>query len=274
MKIRVITSVIALAVFIAVLLAPPIVFTIALAGVILVMLYECYSATKTNTAMKTVGFISGILLMTAVYSVQTEIWGVKSLLASIMAIIMLFMILIIIEHGKRSYKGIMATGFLTFYIVLATGCIWLMKERFGISGMLLIFICAWGTDTFAYLTGKAFGKHKLIPHVSPNKTVEGSIGGVIGAVLLCVLYLAITSNLMSIQILTGNIYIQGIIIGLIGSVFSQLGDLTASSIKRDTGIKDFGWIFPGHGGFMDRFDSVIFISPFLFGILTLMTHLF
>lgn len=278
MKTRIITSVIALAIFIAVLMAPPIVFTIALAGVILVMLYECYSATKANVPMKIVGFVSAIIAMVMVYInniINYDSFTQGSVFGMIMLIVLMHMILVVIEHGKKSYKDILANGFLTLYITLSVGCIWLMKERFGTTQMLLIFICAWSTDTFAYFSGKLFGKHKLIPNVSPNKTVEGAIGGVIGAMVISVAYLFVVKEVMNLDILTwSNVYVQGAVTGLIGGAFSQVGDLVASSIKRDTGIKDFGWIFPGHGGFMDRFDSVIFISPFLFGILTLMTHLF
>ncbi len=274
MKIRVITSVIALAVFIAVLLAPPIVFTIALAGVILVMLYECYSATKANVPMKIVGFFSAIIIMLMIYlnnnmdnNQYYSIPFTLNLLVALMLTIFASMILVVKEHGKKSYKDILANGFLTLYITLSVGCIWLMKERFGTAQMLLIFICAWSTDTFAYFSGKLFGKHKLIPNVSPNKTVEGAIGGVIGAMVISVAYLFVVKEVMNLDILTwSNVYVQGAVTGLIGGAFSQVGDLVASSIKRDTGIKDFGWIFPGHGGFMDRFDSVIFIAPIIYGI--------
>lgn len=267
MKIRVITSVVALAVFAAVLIAPPVVFTIALALVILMMLYECYSATKADMTMKIVGLISAALLMVSLYRIfAVPIYAFTTLAAVIVTIIMLHMILIIAEHGKNSYRNVLSNGFLTLYIVLAMGCAWIAKELFGTSYMLLIFICAWSTDTFAYFTGRAFGKHKLIPHVSPNKTIEGSIGGIIGAMLVSIIYLFVVNKIFEFNI---NWLQLGLLIGLIGSVFSQIGDLAASAIKRDAEIKDFGWIFPGHGGFMDRFDSVIFIAPFILGILIL-----
>lgn len=274
MKIRIITAVVALAVFIAVLLAPPIVFTIALAGVILVMLYECYSATKANTPMKVVGFVSAIIAMLMLYLttfMNNDSVTPHLVFGVIMLIVLIHMILVVIEHGKKSYKDILANGFLTLYITFSVGCIWLMKEKYTMAEMLLIFICAWSTDTFAYFSGKLFGKHKLIPNVSPNKTVEGAVGGVIGTMIVCAIYIAVVKNVMDINInIWSNVYIQGAAIGLIGGVFSQVGDLIASSIKRDTGIKDFGWIFPGHGGFMDRFDSVIFIAPIIYCVTTVL----
>ncbi|MDY0234464.1 MAG: phosphatidate cytidylyltransferase [Gudongella sp.] len=119
----------------------------------------------------------------------------------------------------------------------------------------IIFSIAFGTDTFAYLIGSKIGKHKLCPTISPKKSVEGAIGGVIGSIIVTSIYC----------------YIQGIgpwwsvlILSIIGSIASQLGDLTASRIKRYTGIKDFGKIMPGHGGMLDRFDSIIFASPVVY----------
>lgn len=278
MKTRVITAIIALALFIGILLLPPIVFTIALAGVILVMLYECYTATKADTAMKVVGFVAAILMMTAMYillymishmiappyktGIDDVAFGFICVLVTAIFVVLLYMMLAMIKHGKRSYKDIFANGFLTFYITIAMWCILFCKEIFNTHIMLIIFICAWMCDTFAYFSGRLFGKHKLIPHVSPNKTVEGAIGGVIGAIISCLIYLFILNRTKYVYMPFNVPYAAFFVaIGLVGGICSQIGDLIASSIKRDEDIKDFGWIFPGHGGFMDRFDSVMFISP-------------
>lgn len=274
MKIRILTSVVAIAVFIAILLAPPVVFTIALAAVTLFMLYECYSATKADAAMKIVGFASAAILGAAFMLTLTQKgWG--TLLAAMILIVLINMAFVVVEHGKRNYKDVLSNAFLTLYIVFSMSCILMLKEYGGILKMLLIFITAWSTDTFAYFSGRFFGKHKLIPNVSPNKTVEGAIGGVVGAIIVCFIYLCIAAIVVdgaSIKGIMGLILsplINAVIIGGIGAIWSQVGDLVASSIKRDTGIKDFGWIFPGHGGFMDRFDSVIFIAPIILGLLLL-----
>jgi phosphatidate cytidylyltransferase len=116
----------------------------------------------------------------------------------------------------------------------------------------LVYIIAFGSDTFAYFSGKLFGKHKLYPKVSPNKTIEGAIGGVIGSTILSLIYF----NYLSI-----NKYFYIIIFSVSASVFSMAGDLMASKIKREYGVKDFGNLLPGHGGIMDRFDSVLFVAP-------------
>ena len=265
---RIITSVVALAVFVGILFLPPIYFTVALAAVILFMLYECYSATKADLGMKTIGFISAVILMSSIYFCKaiewdTFAWATASI--GIIFIIALHMITVVAKHGKRNYKDILSNGFLTMYIVISMGCVWLTKETFDTATMLLTFICAWSCDTFAYFTGRFLGKHKLIPHVSPNKTVEGSVGGVVGAMVICIVYLLIVKNVFDTNMLQwSNVVVEGAVYGLVGGALSQLGDLIASAIKRDTGIKDFGWIFPGHGGFMDRFDSVMFIAPIMF----------
>ncbi len=123
----------------------------------------------------------------------------------------------------------------------------------------MVFIAAWSCDIFAYFTGRLFGKHKLAPHLSPKKTIEGSIGGIIFAILSCLLYGFIIHKATGLE---SNYFVLGVI-GLLLSVFSQIGDLFASLIKREYGIKDYSNIMPGHGGIMDRFDSILSISSIL-----------
>ena len=127
---------------------------------------------------------------------------------------------------------------------------------------VLVFVAAWMCDSFAYFTGRFFGKHKLAPHLSPKKTVEGSIGGIVFAVLGCMLYG------FAIEKITGlnARYLVLAATGLILSVVSQIGDLWASLIKREYGVKDYSQMMPGHGGIMDRFDSIIAISTILMAI--------
>ncbi len=135
------------------------------------------------------------------------------------------------------------------------------------NGKLLIWylaIAAWGTDTFSYFFGIRFGKHKLTP-ISPKKSIEGSIGGIVGAVIVSIIYTYIINK-------TGKMEISYIVISAITamlSILSQIGDLAASSIKRYTGIKDFGELIPGHGGMLDRIDSILFIAPFAYFLLML-----
>ncbi len=128
---------------------------------------------------------------------------------------------------------------------------------------LLTFICSWTTDIFAYFTGRFLGKHKLIPAVSPKKTVEGAIGGIAFCVIAMVIFgLVIDRFFNSFGIISPNYGILAIS-GIFISIVSQIGDLVMSVIKRHYGIKDYGWIFPGHGGILDRFDSVLAVSLIL-----------
>ena len=118
----------------------------------------------------------------------------------------------------------------------------------------LIFLCSWGCDTCAYCVGVLIGKHKMAPVLSPKKSIEGAVGGVAGAVLLGVIYAFFTK---------GGMVEYGIICG-VGALISMVGDLAASAIKRNQGIKDYGKLIPGHGGILDRFDSVIFTAPVIY----------
>ena len=124
----------------------------------------------------------------------------------------------------------------------------------------IVFIGAFATDTFAYFSGVFLGKHKLCPEISPKKTIEGSIGGTIGAIILLLLYGLLLEKTFKMDI---N-YIKLGILGLVISPISQIGDLTASIIKRKYGLKDYGNLFPGHGGILDRLDSVIATAPLVY----------
>ena len=141
----------------------------------------------------------------------------------------------------------------------------LFTKSDGIFLILFAFFCAWITDGFALFAGMAFGKHKLAPVISPKKTIEGAIGGVIGNTILCCLLWLIFHSKFGLAEIIKLPYV--IICALVLSVFSIFGDLAASAIKRHQGIKDFGNILPGHGGMMDRFDSALFVFPLLYLIL-------
>lgn len=141
----------------------------------------------------------------------------------------------------------------------------------GVFYILFALFCALISDTFAYFTGKFFGKHKLT-EISPKKTVEGAVGGVVGAVISCVILFAIFDNcFFTVHTIT---YLEVILMSLVLAVVGICGDLSASVIKRNFGVKDFGNLFPGHGGVMDRCDSILFVSAALYALIVLTRTVF
>ncbi len=141
----------------------------------------------------------------------------------------------------------------------------------GVFFLILSFFAAWMTDTFAYFVGSKFGKRKLCPKISPKKSVEGAIGGVVGAILLNTLLLFVFKRFF-FEDESSISYITIVFLSVVLSVVSMCGDLAASTIKRNFGIKDFGKLLPGHGGIMDRFDSALFVMPVLYSAVYLMSN--
>lgn len=177
------------------------------------------------------------------------------------ALLMLFYLLFsgVIAHKNdniNASKLLEAFGFV-LYVTASFGALFVLYQRS--AGILfpLIFIGAWVTDTMAYFTGVFFGRHKLIPEVSPKKTVEGAAGGT----LFCILGFVIWGIIKGVS--PTGLAVFGVL-GLLCAVVSQLGDLCASLIKRQHGIKDYGKLFPGHGGVLDRFDSILAVSVLLY----------
>lgn len=172
-----------------------------------------------------------------------------------------FFAVLTFSHGKYKLADIAIAFMTAFYIIAGFNAILFLHdyEPSGRYVYLAVFIGAWVTDTFAYFCGMLFGrggKHKLIPDVSPKKTVEGSIGGIIFCILAMVIFGIIINSIADLR---AN-YIVLIGAGLLASIVSQIGDLCMSVIKRTYGIKDYGKLFPGHGGVLDRFDSVLAVA--------------
>lgn len=149
------------------------------------------------------------------------------------------------------------TGFIYSGVFFSFLPLMTLKEN-GIYFVYLVFVISWLTDTMAYYTGRFFGKHKLIEKVSPKKTVEGAIGGVVGGALGAFILGILIKDIVFISPLSF------LVLGGVGSVFGQIGDLTASSIKRYTKEKDYPKLIPGHGGILDRFDSILFVSVIVY----------
>lgn len=177
--------------------------------------------------------------------------------AILAAAIYLFAV-IVFQFGRLDMAKIGLVFMTSVYIIGANAGVIVLRDvpEFGRYLYLIPFVFSWVTDSFAYFTGRLFGKHKLIPQVSPKKTVEGAIGGFVCCALTTLLYGLIVARCFHV---TPNYLVLGVS-GLVIGVVSQIGDLVMSAIKRQQGIKDFGWMLPGHGGLLDRFDSSMAVT--------------
>ncbi len=137
--------------------------------------------------------------------------------------------------------------------------------------IVAVFILVWSNDTFAFLIGKNFGKHKLLERISPNKTIEGFVGGILGALFAGFVIFNLLENYRPMDAETYPLWIW-IVMAIIVSVFGTIGDLIQSKFKRQAGVKDSGIIMPGHGGLYDRLDSIIYSSPFVYAFLLIVDN--
>ncbi|MBS6886343.1 MULTISPECIES: phosphatidate cytidylyltransferase [Clostridium] len=226
-------------------------------------MYEFYKALKEKDfkPIEMVGYI--LLILFYLFNNDFE----KLIFMIILATFILLIIPVIDLKYTFIDAAITLLGFL--YVGILFSFIYLVSEKSGGAFYVwLIFIGSWMTDTTAYYAGRLFGKTKLCPKVSPKKTIEGSIGGLIGSTISC----GILGFVAKGYIATFPIY-HFFIIGALCGVFSQFGDLVASSVKRYVGIKDYSNLIPGHGGILDRFDSILFSGLIVFYYLTFILSL-
>ncbi len=228
----------------------------------LMELYRVINIHKTILALG--GYLATIALDFSIRFQHTDY-----MFYTIVVLLLLVMAIYVILYPKYKSDQIAMTIFGFVYVSVMLS--YLYQLRILESGVYLIwlaFIGAWGSDTCAYCVGMLVGKHKLPSELSPKKSIEGCIGGVVGAALIGFIYATIfKSHLTTID----HPQLSLAIIGAVSSILSQIGDLAASAIKRNHGIKDYGRLIPGHGGILDRFDSIIFTAPIVY--LLLMTIL-
>ena len=264
---RVLTGVIALIIFI-----PFLVFSNTLA---LPLGFALCAVIAVWEVLHCVGLHKNIWLSIPLYPIAAAMPILRRVVGADMTIkigVMAFLLVVlyglavcVFSHGKVPVTEMCTAVLMVLYATAGlTGVIYLRDFHEGGGAIyFLIFIGAWITDTFAYFTGMLLGKHKLIPDVSPKKTVEGSIGGMLFCTLAFLVFTFIYNQYLLPDGGVAIPYLVMIPVGLIASVVSQVGDLAMSVLKRHYGIKDFGKIFPGHGGILDRFDSVIAVSILL-----------
>lgn len=199
-----------------------------------------------------------VLFSAAMLLTKNMLWGMGALVLMFLACMFVY----VFRFPKYHADQVMTVFFCAFYPGVLFSFLYLTRElTWGVYLVWLIFISSWICDTCAYLTGMAIGRHKLAPVLSPKKSIEGSIGGVAGSALVGALFawiflLPLTNQPETVWAVA--------LISAAGAVISQVGDLAASAIKRDHQIKDYGKLIPGHGGIMDRFDSVLFTAPVIY----------
>lgn len=168
----------------------------------------------------------------------------------------------VVTFPKFHFEQVAAGFFGFFYVTVMLSYVYQIRIlKDGGILVVLLFLSSWGNDTLAYCAGRLFGKHKMSPHLSPKKTIEGAVGGVLGAGLLGFIYSLIVKDMVGIE---NNVALIFTLVCMLGGLISIIGDLGASAIKRNYEIKDYGTLIPGHGGILDRFDSVIFIAPVIY----------
>lgn len=264
MKQRVITAIILCIVAIPVcIFSGTVVFPIAMAFIALVGVYEMLGCMKTRDNAFIAAPLYGLALIApfAVRYFGDFLRGNAHILLLVLLVYALYLLGVWIFSFEKDQKidmnPALASTFVCLYIIGATSSIVMVRDLpFGNYYWYFIFIGAWITDTFAYFTGMLLGKHKLIPNVSPKKTVEGSIGGSLFCVAFFIGYGLIINHFTEANL---SILLIGCA-GLVSAIVSQIGDLSMSVIKRTYGIKDYGKLFPGHGGVLDRFDSILAVA--------------
>lgn len=209
------------------------------------------------------GYLACILFQTAIFFEKDE-W----LFAITVGFFLVLMIGYVLCFPKYVSNQITMVFFSFFYCAVMLSYLCQVRALDGGAYLVwLVLVSSWGSDTCAYLVGASIGKHKIIPKLSPKKSLEGYIGGVAGAALIGVIFAEVFRE--QLTIFTNPVVACGVI-GAAGSVLSQIGDWAASAIKRNHDIKDYGTLIKGHGGVMDRFDSVIFTAPMVYYLIVLL----
>lgn len=223
---------------------------------------------KKINSLEAVGVIASICWYGAI---QLESLGIVKLYAPSMGFmvivlgIMACMVVYVLTFPRFHANQVIGAAFSFIYCPVMLSFMYLIRALdYGVYLVWLVFVCSWFCDIFAYLVGVKIGKHKFVPKLSPKKSTEGAIGGVLGSMLIGGLYakFIVIPNINSVN--TTKIYMIILVISAIGAMISMFGDLAASAIKRNHEIKDYGKLIPGHGGIMDRFDSVIFVAPLVY----------
>lgn len=277
MKQRILVAVIGIPLLLFVLCWAPAWATMVLLVVLsMIASYEFMSAVCGKEKAKHLWGLAGVMSMYMTYFLTgSEVFDMKKTVQGLPVFVVLFIVLVfivmVVEYGKENaltFTDVAAIFTSGIAIPLSLSCLMHLRMLPNGGGMVLIpLVAAFCSDSAALFAGMLFGKHKLAPLVSPKKTVEGAIGGLVGGMvgmfLFRIIFFFCTTRELNI--------LWCLVIGLFGAAMGQLGDLSFSVIKRQCGIKDYGRLLPGHGGVLDRFDSVIFAAPVIWLIVSHIT---
>ena len=234
-----------------------------LAVVSLIGLTELYKVVEVqNKLLGVVGYLAAVAYYALLYTGNLQYMTLLTIV-----FLVLIMAVYVFTFPNHKSEQVMTVFFGLFYVAVMLSYIYQtrMLEDGGVV-VWLIFLSSWGCDTCAYCAGMLLGKHKMAPKLSPKKSVEGGVGGVVGAALLGALFALAMNQWAGAH---ASVLEYAVICG-VGGMISQVGDLAASAIKRNHDIKDYGKLIPGHGGILDRFDSVIFTAPIIYYLATLL----
>ena len=253
-KTRLISGIVLVIIALATIISGSWILFFTLLAVSLIGMRELYKVMKVSdehvTVLELVGYLGAVLYYIAMKA-DFGNYGTMAIIISMILILFVY----VFGYPKYHAEQVMAAFFGVVYVAVMLSFIYLTRSLpDGKFLEWLIFLCSWGCDTCAYCVGMLIGKHKMAPVLSPKKSIEGAVGGVAGAALLGVIYAAATQGKMA----------EYALICAVGALISMVGDLAASAIKRNQNIKDYGKLIPGHGGILDRFDSVIITAPVIY----------
>lgn len=253
-KTRLISGIVLVIIALATIISGSWILFFTLLAVSLIGMRELYKVMNVSdehvTVLELVGYLGAVLYYIAMKA-DFGNYGTMAIIISMILILFVY----VFGYPKYHAEQVMAAFFGVVYVAVMLSFIYLTRSLpDGKFLVWLIFLCSWGCDTCAYCVGMLIGKHKMAPVLSPKKSIEGAVGGVAGAALLGVIYAAATQGKMA----------EYALICAVGALISMVGDLAASAIKRNQNIKDYGKLIPGHGGILDRFDSVIITAPVIY----------
>lgn len=253
-KTRLISGIVLVVIALATIISGSWILFFTLLAVSLIGMRELYKVMRVSdehvTVLDLVGYLGAVLYYIAMKA-DFGNYGTMAIIISMILILFVY----VFGYPKYHAEQVMAAFFGVVYVAVMLSFIYLTRSLpDGKFLVWLIFLCSWGCDTCAYCVGMLIGKHKMAPVLSPKKSIEGAVGGVAGAALLGVIYAAATQGKMA----------EYALICAVGALISMVGDLAASAIKRNQNIKDYGKLIPGHGGILDRFDSVIITAPVIY----------